>query len=152
MKRFLMLTIISICLFTLTGCGNSKTLTCFKESESTYDEIDNTGTSIKLKFNKAGDKVLKFDQIAYIIYNKNVSTDDFNDEYDNALDACEAYKEYAGVTCKVTKTNKKITLTVEVNTDKADDTTIEKFSLDELEGETYDTMKKDAETNGYTCK
>lgn len=152
MKKFLMLAIISIGLFTLTGCGNTKVLTCTMEKDSTYDEIETTGNQVKLTFNKKGDKIEKYSQNMYIIYNSSVSSEDFDSEYNDAKSACDEYKDYTGITCKVTKTGKKISLIIEVNLEKANKEIIEEFSLNEIDDETYDSMKKDAETSGYTCK
>lgn len=152
MKNFLMLAIVSICIFTVTGCGSVKTLTCTLEDESSYDEIENTGKQVKLEFNNEGDKILKYSQGMYITYNSSVSDEDFNNSYDEAKSVCDGYKEYTAVTCKATKEGKKISLVTEVNVEKANAKTIEDFYLDEMEGKTYDSMKKDAEENGYTCK
>lgn len=152
MKKLTLLVIMTFYLIILTGCGNTKTLTCTQEEDSVNDKIDKTGLQVKLVFNKDGEDISKYIQTAYINYNKTISDEDFDLEYNDANSACDEYKNYTGVTCKAIKNGKKISLVIEVDVKKANDETKTAFYLNELDEKNYDDMKKNAEESGYTCK
>lgn len=150
MKKGLLL--MSVALL-LTGCGG-KELTKDKDIikkdytnkfECTRTEkIYNGNGEVKITkiydFNKEGDKLLGYYEIATYIYTKDV---DMNEEKSKYLEGCESGKEYGYINCKasvkdnVLTVSKEADLNHENNKEEASTMTKESIAKDYEDGEMY---------------
>lgn len=134
----------------LTGCSNTKTLTCTNKEEQ-------SGISM-------GQKVImtfKNDKISYVKMSiDNKATDStIKDNWDMFASMMEEQfekKEEPGVslTTKNNKDEHTFNVTLEINLEKAKDDALEEYGLDGIADEktTYEDTKKEIESKGFTCK
>jgi Uncharacterized protein conserved in bacteria len=130
-----------VAMVAVTGCGNSKTLTCKMEEDGTVE-------TNKLTFKK--DKLTKLTTI---------SETDISKEGLKESDLEEARGYYAlvcgfftgdGLECKSDVTTKKATITMTVDLEKAKAETLESLEIGDYE--TMEKAKKAFTDEGYTCK
>ncbi len=143
MKRILMTGTLVLTLVILTGCGDKKTLTCTKSSS------DNGFTNdIEAVYEFDGNKIKKSVQTNSIVAEGAVA--DYIDEYKNsAQELVDEYNNKKGFTAKVESDNSKISVIVEMDPSKMDES---EFNANRM-GENYDSMKAVlTQEQGYTCK
>ncbi len=126
----------------MTGCGNSQTLTCTKESS------DNG-------FTNKNEKVFTFkkDRITKEVETNSITAEGENSKYledykKNSQTTIDGYKSIKGIDGKIEEDKNKLTLIIEYDPSKMDDDTKDTFRL----GENYDSTKVIMTEDGYTCK
>lgn len=139
MKKSLIV-FMAIMLLAMTGCGNTKTLTCTAEE-------DGQKTVVTMKF--------KDDKLTTMVQDMTLEFDNELEESEQTmvksyLDlACSAY-DYDGVECKVSASAKSASIYLSIDITKLNDEA--KEELEYSGDETYDSLKNEAEEDGYTCK
>ena len=147
MKRFKTLLIVVIGVFCLTGCGGKK-LTC---SQSATEEGMKTNVEVTLKF--SGDEVSNIK----MVMDYQAESEELKGSwsmYTGVLDGM--FKEMDGkdgvkYSSKADDKNFKYSLTLDIDPSKVAKEVSESLDLEDLKG-TYDTVKKEAEAAGFTCK
>ena len=151
MKKLSLFVVLAMCLF-LSGCGK-KTLLCSYSSTNSYYGSDNI--LVKYTFKKNG-KVDKYVINEKMVYNKQYLEDNnltVADQYENAKTYCEqSIPESKNITCKVTKQKDGVTVVINYNLSKMTDEEMASLNVAEYVKSTYDDVKTQYKTQGFTCK
>ena len=150
MKKLKVLSLIFACCFLLVGCGDNQVLSCTINQEQNGLNMDQT-VDVTFSGNQVTNVKMTVDSEA---------TDDTIknnwDAFAKMLD--EQYPDSNKNGIKVTKENSKDDFTYKISIDvdfkKASDDDLADYNLSGLadaEG-TYDSVKKQAEKSGFTCK
>ena len=140
MKKYL-IALVAL-LVVVTGCGNTKKLTC------TMTE-DGENAKAVMEFDKE-DKLTKMTMTMSQDFEQELTKEEV-ELYQGVMSAaCASYPdEYADCEVKVDK--KKMEIIVSYDVSKMTDEQIEEMGIDKTTM-SYDEMKKDAEADGFTCK
>ena len=141
MKKYLIV-FVAVMLLVVTGCGNTKTLSCSLEEDGQKAVVD-------MEFGD-NDVLTKMTMTMSVALEEEL-TDDEKAMMESYMELmCDAY-DYEGIDCKVDTGSKSVDVVITMNLDKmsAEDKTEMGYSDAEA---TYDAMKKAAEEDGYTCK
>lgn len=149
MKKLKFIAFSLIAVISLTGCG-TKTLTCTKAYEESGLDMEQ---QVTMKFK--GDKVQTIE-----ITLDNTATDDtvkeYWDTFVSILDSQFEETNEDGVKVETEKNNEKYSYKISMGLDltKANEDVLEKYGFDEIadKNSDIDTIKANAEKDGYTCK
>ena len=156
MKKIFSLCICLGLLTCLTGCSNpfdmfvsvekskvisNKNLYCtYMDDETKISKIYN------LVFNENGDDVIR------------VSYEEFGtenlDSYKDEIDICEKLNKEDGITCNINLSSSSVSKNVRISYDLIDsslNSDIKKLNLKDYRNKYYETVKKELETDGYSC-
>lgn len=133
MKKKWLLFIISVVI--LTGCGNTKTLTC-----TTGD--GDVGEIYTFKFTKEKLKTIVVKEI--VEAESKEEAEAYKKQVEEEL---KIFAKMYNLTTKVTVKDKKVTSIIEVDIDKLADE-----NKNDFENATYEEMKKNSEKAGMSCK
>ncbi len=140
-KRILMCGALVVTLATLTGCGNTKTLTCTQENNE--GDFPNK-QEIVYKF-KDNEIVSSTQTTTITIEGENAQ---YKEAYKNSAQrAVEDYKK-DGMSAKLEESNNTISVKVEMEPDKLSESDYILYKMDE----NYESMKAILTNEGYTCK
>ena len=136
-KGFLFL----IPLLCLTGCDNgTKKLICEREEDSATDEL------VELSYSKKN-KLLNVEHIGTFRFEEKYEKDFLV----SLLDAeCEDFESSKGITCKVQKNKKSVSLNLKMNISKMTDEELEDMDIEDMMN--YEEAKEELEDDGYICK
>lgn len=137
MKKYLIAVVVL--LLVMTGCGNTKKLTCTLEKEKSKEV---------LTFNYKKDELVKVEGISTIYANKEVNEEDLAlyGEFTCSLLGDEEY-----IDCSIEPKGKNVEITITMDLENLTDAELEEMGYAK-ENSSYEEMKKDAEADGYTCK
>lgn len=143
MKRYF-IALITLLLF-ITGCGNTKKLEC---STDIYDFNQSIIVEYKEEEIKNVKLIMAYD--AETLRKNNVTAEN-RDLVVSSMEkeVCSMYKVYQGINCTVTTPNSGMTITIEVDYPKTDQTAKDALNLNY---KTYDELKSSFTETGYTCK
>ena len=148
--KLLSLVLIFVLCFLLTGCGNEKVLSCSKTEED-------SGLIMTQKV----DMTFKDDKLTNVkmTINTEASDDDIKDNWSYFVSVLDGqFQETNTNGIKLTKNNNEddYTYTVVLDADlkAASEEDLANYDLDSLvdSDETYDSLKEQAEEDGFTCK
>ena len=133
-RKLIALTALLVTAVTLTGCGNTKTLTC------TMTEDGVTETHV-YKFSK--------DKLTKMTYKEEMEaeSEEQAQEYKKLAEESSELLSGEGITTKVDVKGKKVTSVMEADLSKMDDD-----AKKNVEDTTYDEVKKEEEEDGFSCK
>ncbi len=139
-RKFIVLTALLVTVVTLTGCGNTKTLTCTNDTNATREA--------KIVYSK--------DEVKKMTIKQFLGEGSTKEEVEEAKKTYEEQLEKNkkdGMTVKVIVEDMKLFLSMEVEIDKLDEET-KKSYLESVAGadQSYDATKKSLEDEGYICK
>lgn len=127
----------------VTGCGNTKTLTCTMEEDGTV------GKTV-LTYKK--DKLTKASVVADTdLSGKDISDDDVT-TYKTIYDYMCSAMNTDGVSCKADVTKKKASLNITLDIEKVSSDTLDEMDMDGIDGFTMKEAKEQLVKEGYTCK
>ena len=148
--KLLSLVLIFVLCFLLTGCGNEKVLSCSKTEEDSGISMEQT---IDVTFQD--DKITN----VKMTINTEASDDDIKDNWSYFVSVLDGqFQETNTNGIKLTKNNNEddYTYTVVLDADlkAASEEDLANYDLDSLvdSDETYDSLKEQAEEDGFTCK
>ena len=148
--KLLSLVLIFVLCFLLTGCGNEKVLSCSQTEED-------SGLIMTQKV----DMTFKDDKLTNVkmTINTEASDDDIKDNWSYFVSVLDGqFQETNTNGIKLTKNNNEddYTYTVVLDADlkAASEEDLVNYDLDSLvdSDETYDSLKEQAEEDGFTCK
>ena len=144
-KKLFLGALIGVMLLSVTGCGNSGTiLTCTMEDSS-------DGTTMTQEWNVSfeNDIATKMTSITKI---------EVNDEYEEQLDQIEEslketdLQQTEGMKESFERDGNILTMTVEADVTKMTEEEKDDFGFSDNDDNSYDTVKENLESEGYTCK
>ena len=148
--KLLSLVLIFVLCFLLTGCGNEKVISCSKTEEDSGISMEQT---IDVTFQD--DKITN---VKMSVDSKAVD-DDIKENWSyfvSILDGQFQETDAAGI--RLTKDNNEddytYTIVLDVDLETANEEDLADYDLDSIVGsdETYDSIKEQAEDDGFTCK
>ena len=150
MKNIRYILIAFICLVLITGCKSEiKTLECSKEESSTWINMNQTMT-FKFKKEKINYLELKIDATAASeLIKSNWS------EFSKSLDSVyKKYEKLSGITVSKENKDDKYTILIKVNLTKTNKKSLEEIGISNIstKKDTYDSVKKEMNKIGFTCK
>jgi len=125
-----------ILLLILTGCGNTKTLTCSSENDGGVTE------KYTFKFSKEKLKTIIFEETV------EVESEEEGEKYKKQVEEeMKVFSKLYNLKSNVTFKNKKVISTIEVTIEKLNDE-----YKSEFENVTYEEMKQNSTKTGLSCK
>ena len=140
MKKYL-IALVAL-LVVVTGCGNTKKLTCTETDEGTE-------TVAVMEFDKEN-AMTKMTVTATEKFEKELTKEELEMYQGISSLACASFTAES-VECEVNVTSKELKLVVSYDITKMTDEELAEAGLTK-ENTTYDAAKKDLEDDGYTCK
>ena len=144
MKKFLAV-FVAVMLLVVTGCGNTKTLTC-------STNISGLNQDVVVKYDgediKSIEMVMTYSASALSEMGVTSETMDlFVSTMKSSV--CDTYNAYEGVSCDVTSPNGGLEVVVKLDYPKLSQEAKDDLSFNY---QSYDSLKADLEEQGYTCK
>ena len=137
-----MTVVLFIALITLTGCGKKKTLTCTQSSSE-----NGFTNELKEVYHFKKDRVESATKTFSVVAEGDFAQ--YIDDYKNsAQTTADDYNKTNGFKAKIESDNNKISVTVEMDPSKMDETNYKENNM----GENYDSLKSILTDEGYTCK
>lgn len=138
MKRIGLVGVGLTLLVIMTGCGNTKELTCTNEENG-------AGASMVLEYVWKDDVLTKVGQEIMLEVE-----DDYVDDIDYYVDSLE--EESKGIKADYTLNGNRLTMKVEYELGAMTDEELDDFGFDPEEDNSYETIKKELEEDGYVCE
>ncbi len=139
-KSLLTLSVLLVSVFTLSGCGNTKTLKCTKSEDGALE-------TIKITFEK--DKATKIDNTLEQTFETDEEVQSSKQVSDALLGS--TMNSYEGVSYESKIDGKKLSINMVIEVDKLNDESAEALGYND-ETTTYDETKKHYTDEGYTCE
>lgn len=137
MKKYLIAVVVL--LLVVTGCGNSKKLTCTLEKDGSKDELVMT-------YKK--DELVKVVATSIIYSDEEVNKDDLA-LYEEFTCSLLGDKEY--IDCSIEAKGKNVEITITMDLENLTEEELEEMGYTK-ENSSYEEMKKSAEEDKYICK
>lgn len=143
-KRVLLGIVAGISLVTLSGCGNTQTLTCTQTQEDS--EITTTQEMIvEFQNNEASKFTITFNMVA-----ENASAEDLKTAEDLVESTFSSFEE-SGMEVDVSSDDTSVTAKISADFSKMTDEEKDEVGFTGSDS-TYETIKETLESEGYTCK
>ena len=140
MKKYLI--VLTLLLLVVTGCGNTKKLTCSMSKNGTMAKAD-------MEFDKK-DNLTKMTTTMSQEFEKELSKEELETYQQLLGNSCSEYdSEY--VDCKIDINSKKFEIVISYDVTKMTNEQLEDMGYTRKTA-IYSTMKEDAEADGFTCK
>lgn len=140
MKKYLI--VLTLLLLVVTGCGNTKKLTCSMSKNETMAKAD-------MEFDKK-DNLTKMTTTMSQEFEKELSKEELETYQQLLGNSCSEYdSEY--VDCKIDINSKKFEIVISYDVTKMTNEQLEDMGYTRKTA-IYSTMKEDAEADGFTCK
>ena len=130
----------------LTGCGNTKTLTCTKQEENYYGN-----GAIGYRVTYKSDIITTVEQKVSL----EVTDEDYEYYLDNIEDEYEKEakeKESIGVNYNLNRQGNNLVFGITYNLNKMTDDELNDFGYSDDDNNSYEKIKSEMEEDGFTCK
>ena len=130
----------------LTGCGNTKTLTCTKQEENYYGN-----GAIGYRVTYKSDTITTVEQKVSL----EVTDEDYEYYLDNIEDEYEKEakeKESIGVNYNLNRQGNNLVFGITYNLNKMTDDELNDFGYSDDDNNSYEKIKSEMEEDGFTCK